>query len=133
MIYSCFDARRGVYDYYATDSSLPVNADLPTPRLADNTRIGTPAVDAAREMPRGARPIGSGWHARGVIVRCNASGLGRVFDHQGSVETGFLMFMCAVGGAYAADAFDKSMGMGALVGAAVGLAVGFATREAVVS
>lgn len=75
MIVSCFDAKRGLYDYYETGTDYPFNADLPIPRLPNEVGgIGVPAIDAARPKPPEARHVGSGWTAKGIIVDCNATG-----------------------------------------------------------
>ena len=70
MIYSCFDARSGLYRYFEDSASQPVNSDLPVPSFPRATKIGVPAIEAARALPAEARPAGSGWHARGIIVQC---------------------------------------------------------------
>lgn len=69
MLYSVFRAGRGVYDYYETPEQHAINADLPVPSLPlETNRVGVPAIEAARRLPAGARPVGSGWHARGVVA-----------------------------------------------------------------
>jgi len=70
MIYSCFDPKAGLYQYYEDQLGHEVNADLPVPALRGNDRIGVASQAAARPFPRGARPTGRGWRARGVIVKC---------------------------------------------------------------
>jgi len=77
--YSCFDPRSGLYDYYADNVQLPINADLPVPQLPQAAwKIGVPSIDAGRPLPPGARPVGRGWHARGIVVSCGrgSPGLG---------------------------------------------------------
>lgn len=80
MIYSSFDERAGLYRYYTDHREHPVNADLPVPSMpADAGRIGVPARECGRELPADARPAGSGWHARGLVVqptRSSSPGLG---------------------------------------------------------
>lgn len=71
MIYSCFDAHAGLYQYFEDEKGHQVNGDLPVPSFrGDAGRIGVASIEAARPFPRGARPAGRGWRARGVIVRC---------------------------------------------------------------
>ena len=71
MIYSCFDSYAGLYQYFEDELGHQVNGDLPVPSFgAEAGRIGVASIQAARPFPRGARPVGRGWRARGVIVRC---------------------------------------------------------------
>jgi len=84
MIYSCFDAASGLYDYYETDEQKPLNADLPVPQLGSpDNPIGIPAIRAGRPLPSGARKVGRGWHARGMVANCKSGGMA------GLGETGF--------------------------------------------
>ena len=77
MIYSIFIPERGEYEYYeSADVQLPLNADLPVPALpAIAGQIGVPAIDAGRPLPANAKPIGRGWHARGMVAQ-RRGGLG---------------------------------------------------------
>lgn len=79
MIYSVFVPKEGLYHYYETTQTLPVNADLDVPTLGpDAGKIGVPSMDAARKLPSDARLVGKGWQARGVISSVNGplSGFG---------------------------------------------------------
>lgn len=82
MIYSCFDPDAGLYRYFEDGTRRPINADLPVPKLPSKAgKIGFAAIEAARPLPSAAKPAGSGWHARGIIVRCPKgplSGLGEL-------------------------------------------------------
>lgn len=70
MNYCVFDARTGVYAYYKGPDHPPINGDLPTPSLANGIAgIGMPSVDAGRDLPPGAKRVGQGWHAKGIICR----------------------------------------------------------------
>lgn len=70
MIYSVFNDKRGVYAYYEGPAEIPINADLPVPRLPPvSGKIGVAAIVAARPLPPEARFIGEGWHARGIVSR----------------------------------------------------------------
>jgi hypothetical protein len=74
MIYSCFDQNKGLYDYFQDTEMRPINGDLPIPKFPSSTgRIGVPAIEAGRPLPSGAKPAGSGWHARGMVVNCRAA------------------------------------------------------------
>jgi hypothetical protein len=85
MIYSCFNEKLGLYEYYQDDRGHPTNGDLPVPSIgaADAGKVGLPAMDAGRPLPAGATRAGKGWQARGMIVNCNnmsvrgLSGLGQ--------------------------------------------------------
>lgn len=71
MIYSCFNPNSGRYRYFEDTRQIQVNADLPVPKLPPPAgKIGVPAIDAGRPLPRDARPVGEGWHAKGIVVRC---------------------------------------------------------------
>jgi hypothetical protein len=100
MIYSCFNASTGLYDYFETPEKKALNADLPVPQLgAPDNKIGIPSIDAGRPLPAGARPVGHGWHARGMVANCKkrgVSGLGEV-----SLDAGTLMPLMFILGAVA--------------------------------
>lgn len=75
MIYSCFDAPTGLYRYFETAEAKAINADLPVPSLPRAVgRVGVPAILAGRPLPADARPAGTGWAARGILVRCDGGG-----------------------------------------------------------
>jgi hypothetical protein len=58
---------------------LAINADLPIPNLPSMAgRIGVPATEAGRPIPPGARRVGTGWNARGMISSCRPAGLGEL-------------------------------------------------------
>lgn len=102
MIYSCFDPPSGKYRYFEDDEQVPVNGDLPVPtwlsgRVANG--IGVPTADAGRPLPTGAKPKGTGFEARGQIVRCGAqavSGLGDLGTYEPK-KVAFAAAMVAVG------------------------------------
>lgn len=72
MLYSVFDPQRGLYSYYEGPAHPPINGDLPVPSLPDGIHgIGVPSVDAGRPLPAGAKLVGSGWHAKGIV--CGAT------------------------------------------------------------
>lgn len=83
MLYSVFRPEKGGYDYFETPELMAINADMPAPKLPSETNgVGVPAMEAGRPLPSGAKPVGSGWHARGVIAREGSGllGLGSVSD-----------------------------------------------------
>lgn len=73
MIYSCFNEKLGLYEYFETPENHPVNGDLPIPTFSglEAGKVGVPARDAGRQMPAGATRIGTGLAARGIIVSCS--------------------------------------------------------------
>lgn len=72
MIYSCFDQKSGQYRYFQDSLQIPVNGDLPVPNYLKNraTKLGVPALEAGRPLPRDAKMVGRGIAARGMIVSC---------------------------------------------------------------
>jgi hypothetical protein len=72
MIYSCFNEKAGHYEYFEDDRALAMNGDFPVPQLQrlQAGRVGVPARDAGRSLPRDAKRTGTGWQARGAIVQC---------------------------------------------------------------
>lgn len=79
MIYSCFDPKAGLYDYFADSVQRPINADLPIPKLpAAAGKVGVPAIEAGRPMPADAKHVGRGWHAKGMVVVCGRGAYGAV-------------------------------------------------------
>lgn len=72
MIYSCFQPPTGLYAYFEVPGEIPLNADLPIPKLPPPVGgIGVPSIEAGRPLPAGAKFVGSGWHAKGMIARCD--------------------------------------------------------------
>jgi hypothetical protein len=72
MIYSCFNEKAGHYEYFEDSRALAMNGDFPVPQIQklQAGRVGVPARDAGRSLPRDAKRVGTGWHARGAIVQC---------------------------------------------------------------
>ena len=90
MLYSCFDASYGRYNYFEDARRLPINADLPVPDLPpDAGRIGAAAIECGRPLPPDAKPVGSGWHARGQIVQCGLSPRGSLGASDGKPSLWF--------------------------------------------
>ena len=85
MNYSCFDAHSGDYRYFADDRRLPLNADLPVPKLPPVAgKVGVPAREAGRPLPPSAKEVGRGQQARGLIVRCDGGALSGWWDELNS-------------------------------------------------
>lgn len=75
MLYSCFNQAAALYDYFEDGLAIPVNGDLPIPSLPPIAgKIGVPALQAGRPLPVGAKHVGQGFAARGIIVECGQSG-----------------------------------------------------------
>lgn len=102
MIYSCFNQKLGLYEYYEDDRGHPTNGDLPVPSNGTQAgEVGVPAMDAGRNLPAGTKRVGNGWHARGLIVQCNNTairglvGLGQ--DIGATVKAHPVVFLAAGG------------------------------------
>ena len=81
MKYSRFDELRGLYEVFEDDRLHALNADLPTPQLgAEVNGIGVPARSAGRQLPAGAKLIGTSWHPVGVMVTGGQAGFGGVSE-----------------------------------------------------
>lgn len=74
MIYSRWRPDTGGYDYFQTSDRWGLGDDLPTPRLRAG-KLGVASTSAGRPIPRGARRIGSGPLAKGVIAPMDTRGL----------------------------------------------------------
>lgn len=70
MIYSRFVPAKGIYQYFdVPGEDRPINADLPVPAMPRVVNgIGAPAIFAGRPLPAGARLVGAGFHARGMVA-----------------------------------------------------------------
>lgn len=101
MLYSRFDAARGLYDVFADALQRPVNADLPVPSVGPSMNgIGVPASLTGRRLPGGARRVGQSWHARGIIV-APAAGVGLGATEVGGSLVGLFAVLGLVGGGLA--------------------------------
>jgi len=83
MRYSCFDAAGGSYRYFEDNAQLAINSDLPVPSLPRSAgRVGVPARESGRPLPRAAKEVGRGFFATGVIVNCRSgsSALGQLSE-----------------------------------------------------
>ena len=139
MIYSCFNEKAGHYEYFEDDRALAVNGDFPVPQLQklQAGRVGVPARDAGRTLPRGVKRVGAGWQARGVIVQCKNQAMrglsGAALGAHGSpvivlLLAGYWGGLGAISGAAAAYLGDKKAWQGALAGAVAGIAGGAAVQ-----
>lgn len=103
MIYSCFNERAGHYEYFQDDRAHAVNGDLPIPILQglQAGQVGVPARDAGRALPAGAKRVGTGWEARGMIVQCKSSPLRGLAGGTDATNLGLRIGVLVVGGSLA--------------------------------
>lgn len=66
MIYSVWVPEERGYNYYSVGEAI--EDDTPAPSVRGSTKIGCAPGEATWLLPAGARPIGSGPRARGVVV-----------------------------------------------------------------
>lgn len=134
MIYSCFNEKLGQYEYFHDDRGHALNGDLPVPSyLGGKTagKIGVPAREAGRPMPSGAKKIGQGFEAKGMIVSCKVTpmrGLSGGDDAERfKMMSRFALVTVGAGVGFAvgseSDYFGHSPARGALGGASLGLLV----------
>lgn len=109
MIYSCFNERLGQYEYFEDQRGHALNGDLPVPNyLAGKTagNIGVPAREAARPLPSGAKRVGQGFEAKGMIVSCKGTTIQGLAGGTDAMNLGLrigvlsVMSLLAVYGAY---------------------------------
>lgn len=98
MIYSCFHQPSGYYRYFWDEHEVPVNGDLPVPNWLTSkaTKLGTPANEAGRPLPKSARPMGHGLQARGMVCHCEMTGLSGLGELSSS-QTKALIAVAALG------------------------------------
>lgn len=76
MIYSKWKPSVGGYDYFDVPSmQFGLGDDLPTPKHVSETKLGIPSTEAGRAIPSGARRVGSGPLAKGLIAPLDRTGL----------------------------------------------------------
>ena len=75
MIYSRWRPDTGGYDYFETAERYGLADDLPTPPLIGAGPIGISSLKCGRPIPPGARGVGSGRFAKGVIAPVSRAGL----------------------------------------------------------
>jgi hypothetical protein len=68
LVYSRWRPDIGGFEYFQTADQHNINDDLPTPELLPPTKIGVPSMEAGRSLPPGARKVGEGPLARGLIA-----------------------------------------------------------------
>lgn len=66
----------GHYDYFQAQQVAPLGDDLPVPRLKPASELGVPSVEAGRPIPSGAKYVGQGEEAIGVLAPMDTSRLG---------------------------------------------------------
>ena len=88
----------GGYDYYEADGyTAPLGDDLPEPALPLATKLGVPSIEAGHRLPMGARYVGEGEQALGVIAPMQTSRLGATLPSCASPLPWLLVGAGAVG------------------------------------
>jgi len=127
VIYSCFNARLGLYEYFKDHRHHPLNGDLPVPVFgAVAGEVGIPALDAGRQLPADAVPTGTGWSAKGMIVNCkNVSVAGLSGLGYEDLKTNELFYIVmATGLGYAgADRARENPFLGAILAGGLGYVI----------
>jgi hypothetical protein len=133
MIYSCFNERAGLYEYFENAATHPTNGDLPVPSPGPKAgKIGVPAMNAGRFLPSDAKRAGSGWHARGIVVDCKKTplpGLGAAFGDNSNVVLSWSVVIAMAGAGYYYERQRKGTGpysspwAGAAAGAIMGASI----------
>ena len=75
MIYSRWRPDTGGYDYFETAERYGLADDLPAPSIGGMSPIGISSLKCGRPIPTGARSVGSGRFAKGVIAPVSRAGL----------------------------------------------------------
>lgn len=102
MTYSVWRPELGLYDYYETSPSLK-DTTPPKPSLS-RSPFGLAPEEAAWKLPLGAKKVGSGKRAKGMIARNGGlAGLGDLLPDFGSLN----ILVLAVGGFFLWRAFKK--------------------------
>jgi len=95
VIYSRWRPETGGYDYFEAGPGIPLGNDLPKPSLGIGSSIGVASVDIGRKMPLGAKHVGSGPVAKGMVTPvAGTSSLGAL-----ALSIGFGEIAMVVGGA----------------------------------
>ena len=69
---------------------------MPQFGAVDNA-IGVPSIVAGRALPSGAKKVGRGWHARGMVSSCKPGGLLGLGD--ATIKASTLVPVVLLGGA----------------------------------
>jgi hypothetical protein len=83
VIYSRWRPDKGGYDYFETSERYGLSDDLPVPKLPSGGAIGVSSLDAGRVPPKGARFVGSGRFAKGVMMPISREGLSGISVSEG--------------------------------------------------
>lgn len=69
MLYSQWNPTDGLYDYFEGGTAHGLNDDLPKPQMPKpSSALGVAAIECGRPLPPGARHVGRGKAARGLIA-----------------------------------------------------------------
>lgn len=72
MLYSVWKPELGLYEYY--QDGKHVLDEQPTPKIRNKTKLGVTLSDASWKLPSGAKNVGSGTNAKGIIVHPSSLG-----------------------------------------------------------
>lgn len=76
MIYSLWNPVDNRYSYFSAPKERRGSGDdLPTPVLPKGTDIGVASTEAGRPIPAGAKAVGTGAMAKGVVAPMDRTGL----------------------------------------------------------
>lgn len=88
MTYSVWNPAAMVFDYYESPGALRDGVFAPPAPLAGGHSLGLAPDEAARSLPVGAKHVGSGPYAKGLIASRNP--LGGLLDGPGKLLLGGL-------------------------------------------
>jgi hypothetical protein len=80
LVYSVWVPQKRGYDYYEAAGSLRAGVIAPNPRIRASSPLGATIDEASRRLPAGAKYVGSGELARGMIASRNSGALGAFPD-----------------------------------------------------
>lgn len=75
MIYSIWDQAKRRYDYFEAPGAVDRETSAPRPGHLRDQALGVSPERAAWPLPAGARPVGSGNYARGMIASRESGGM----------------------------------------------------------
>lgn len=97
LIYSRWRPDVGGFEYFEAPETHNINDDLPTPELLA-AKIGVPSMEAGRPLPSGARRVGTGEEARGLVAPVDEARIVRRTRSLSGVEPASTMGWVVVAG-----------------------------------
>ncbi len=80
LTYSVWSPQKRGYDYYEAPGNLRAGVIAPRPSISASSVLGATVDEAARRLPSGAKYVGSGELARGMIATRNSGAALGAFD-----------------------------------------------------